>query len=215
MALGKFSVDRSVFSYGKVRTAIATLFRNRRFQLSGYPASGLYLNVGCGPLPIKGFCNIDYNCAPRVHSFDIVKGIPLPAGSVKGIFTEHCLEHIPYNAGLAVLRDFHRMLEPGGVARIVVPDGELYCRYYVRALSGETVEWPYREDNKLPMYYVNRIMHDHGHQFIYDFDSLREAMLAAGFREVHRQSFGQGSDPKLLVELEHRAVESLYVEGIV
>jgi predicted SAM-dependent methyltransferase len=215
MGLGKISIHRSVWSYSKVQRVVATFIRNRRFQLSRYPTSNVYLNVGCGPYPIKGFCNIDYGWFPGVHCFDIVKGIPLPADSVKGIFTEHCLEHIPYNACLAVLRDFRRMLQPGGVARIVVPDGELYCRNYVRAVSGQPVDWPYREDNKLPMYYVNRIMHDHGHQFIYDFDTMREAMLIAGFREVYKRAYRQGLDPKLQVEMEYRAVESLYVEGTV
>jgi predicted SAM-dependent methyltransferase len=209
----KLSADRSLWSYSKVQNVVAAFLRNRPFQLSGYPPRDLYLNVGCGPFPIKDFCNIDYGWRPGVHSFDIVKGIPLPSGSVKGIFTEHCLEHVSHSQCLAVLRDFRRLLEPGGVARIVVPDGELYCRWYVRALSGETVEWPYAENGKLPMYYVNRIMRHHGHQFIYDFDTMKESLLAAGFREVYKQAYGRGCDPKLLVELEYRAVESLYIEG--
>jgi hypothetical protein len=57
-------------------------------------------------------------------------------------------------------------------------------------------------------------MHDHGHRFIYDFDSRKEALLSVGFREVQRASFHKGLDPVLLIDQEHRAVESLYVEGI-
>jgi len=48
-----------------------------------------YLNVGCGPFPAEGFCNVDYAWRPGVLVFDITKGLPFPSASLKGIFTEH------------------------------------------------------------------------------------------------------------------------------
>jgi len=207
-------MDRSFWSYAKVRRAVSALIRNRKFQITDGVLGSEYLNVGCGLCPADGFCNVDYAWMPGLLCFDITGGIPLPSSSMRGIFTEHCLEHISYADCLRVLRDFRRILKPGGVARVVVPDGELYCSLYARAQAGEPVRWPYPENGKLPIYYVNRIMHDHGHRFIYDFDSMKEALLSAGFREVHRASFRQGSDPRLLIDQEHRSVESLYVEAI-
>jgi predicted SAM-dependent methyltransferase len=210
----RISVDRSVWSYGKLQSVIGTLIRNRKFQVTGAALKSEYLNVGCGLNPAEGFCNIDFLWRPSVLCFDITRGIPLPDCSLRGIFTEHCLEHISYEDCLKVLRDFRRMLKPGGVARVVVPDGELYCDLYTRARAGEPVQWPYHENGRLPIYYVNRIMSGHGHKFIYDFDSMKDALLSAGFREVHRASFRNGSDPTLLIDQEHRAMESLYAEGI-
>jgi hypothetical protein len=59
-------------------------------------------------------------------------------------------------------------------------------------------------------------MTDYGHYigFIYDFETLRQMMLAAGFREVNRETYKRGRDPKLLADQEHRAIESFYAEGI-
>src|SRR6266852_337088 len=212
----KLSLRRSIWSYAKVQGLTSLLIRNRRFQLGKRHVAWEYVNVGCGPYPVEGFCNIDYGWRPGVFCFDIRKGIPLPTGSVKGIFTEHCLEYLTTEQCLSVLRDFRRMLQPGGVARVVLPDGGLYCRLYVRAASGDKVEWPYVEPNKPPIYYVNRIMSGYGHYvgFVYDFESFKEAMLTAGFREVHRQAYLRGHDPRLLVDLEGRAIESFYAEGV-
>lgn len=210
----KISMDRSFWSYSKVQSAVGALIRNRKFQITDAVLSPEYVNIGCGAYPAEGFCNIDYAWGPGLLCFDITRGIPLPSSRLRGIFTEHCLEHISYADCINVLRDFHRILKPGGVARVVVPDGELYCSLYVRAQAGQSVSWPYAENGRLPIYYVNRIMRDHGHRFIYDFDSMKEALLSVGFREVHRASFREGSDPMLLIDQEQRSVESLYVEGI-
>ncbi|MBV9742477.1 MAG: methyltransferase domain-containing protein [Acidobacteriia bacterium] len=214
MILTKFSFRRSIWSYAKVRRAVGVFLRNRPSQLARLRSD--YVNIGCGPYPLKGFCNIDYWWQPGVGAFDISKGIPLPDASVQGIFSEHCLEYLKPEALERVLRDFRRMLRPGGVARITLPDPELYCRLYLQALSGEPVTWPYPEAGKPPIHYVNRVISGWAHYtgFVYDFQSLRDMMLQAGFREVTREAYRQGRDPKLLVEHEWRAVESLYAEGV-
>ena len=51
-------------------------------------------------------------------------------------------------------------------------------------------------------------------RFVYDFETFKDAMLSAGFREVHRESYLNGRDPKVLVEHEPRSKESFYAEGI-
>ena len=162
----RISADRSFWSYSKVQGVMSRLMRNRRFQVTEKARSFDYLNVGCGPFPTEGFCNIDYGWRPGVMAFDITRGIPLPDSSLRGIYTEHCLEHISHEECVGVLREFRRLLKPGGVARVVVPDAEIYCRLYVGALDGSSVTWPYAEPDKLPIHYVNRIMRVHGHRFI-------------------------------------------------
>ena len=48
---------------------------------------------------------------------------PLPSEdeSVDLIFTNHFLEHLPGNRAIFMLKEFERVLKPGGVANIVVP----------------------------------------------------------------------------------------------
>ena len=212
----RISFDRSIWSYSKVQRLVGAVIRNNKCQFWRARGGYEYVNIGCGPFPLEGFCNIDREWRPGVYCFDITKGIPIPDATVRGIFTEHCLEYLKPPHLLTVLTDFHRMLRPGGVARIVLPDGGLYCRLYVQEMRGEPVTWPYPEPGKPPIYYVNKIMTDYAHYlgFIYDFETLKEIMLSAGFREVKHETYRQGRDPKLLADQEHRAIEFFYAEGI-
>jgi hypothetical protein len=66
---------------------------------------------------------------------------------------------------------------------------------------------------------VNRLFYDQrglrfGHNFIYDFETLRLLLDAAGFVEIEQHGFGSGRDPVLVVDDELRRVESLYVEAV-
>ena len=47
---------------------------------------------------------------------------PLDDGSVASILTEHALEHIKWEHWPHILREFHRILRVGGVARVALPD---------------------------------------------------------------------------------------------
>ncbi len=57
--------------------------------------------------------------------------LPLTSGSACGIFTEHFLEHLDYyEEAPGFLRECRRVLAPGGVLRIIVPDGGKYLEAY-------------------------------------------------------------------------------------
>ena len=53
---------------------------------------------------------------------DLTTPLGLPAATVDEILCEHVLEHLPADAWPALLADFHRVLRPGGVLRLAVPD---------------------------------------------------------------------------------------------
>ena len=63
----------------------------------------------------KDFINLDYLWVPSMDvCWDIVaKKYPFPDASMEGIYTEHCLEHIPYDKCIENLKEFHRLLKPG------------------------------------------------------------------------------------------------------
>ena len=64
----------------------------------------------------------------------------------------------------------------------------------------------------MPIAPLNRIFRDHGHLYAYDAEAMISALTSAGFAQTEKTSFMKGRDPKLLVDSEERAVESLYVE---
>ena len=146
--------------------------------------------------------------------WDIVKrAYPFPENRFRGIYTEHCLEHIGLDDLKKNLAEFYRLLKPGGRVRIVVPDGELYLDLYQKQKQGENVKMPYQEFYVSPMARINGLFRNHGHQFIHDFETFRILLAEVGFKDIAKCSFMQGVEPILLKDSEYRRNESLYVEA--
>jgi predicted SAM-dependent methyltransferase len=212
--LTQFRLNRPFTDYHKVQIAIGSVIRNHQlFQRKAEP--GAYVDIGCGPNLHAGYYHIDYAWRPGLDlCWDIIKGLPLATGSVGGIFTEHCVEHIPFSAFVQLAAEFYRVLMAGRRVRIVVPDGALYFRRY---LQGGPM--PYETEDKLacriytPIMSVNRILYDHGHRFIYDFQTMRAVLAAAGFEDIEHRRIGEGKDRRLLIDSVAREQESLYVEA--
>lgn len=215
------SIDfqRPLSSYSKIRDLIGFLIRNRAiFARRKQP--GRYVDLGCGPNTRADFCNLDYRWHPGVDvCWDVSRGLPFEDGSVGGLFSEHMLEHIAFPDAMALLKECRRVLLPGRIVRLIVPDGQLYLSEYAKHLAGSTASMPYAEGDKgrysivTPMVSINRAFRLHGHQFIWDYETLRLALLSCGFTNVERCAFGQGRDPKLLRDSPSRRIESLYVEA--
>lgn len=193
---------------------IGTLIRNNRFLAGQGNESSNYLNVGCGPFPIAGFVNLDYAWSTDIDvCWDITKPFSFDNTRFEGIFSEHCLEHVSLEEGLHVLREFYRILKPGGLVRIIVPDGGLYFRLYNQRMNGERVILPYEEGFESPMRLINMLFYAHGHRFIYDYETLEQQLMKAGFKNIFQRSFREGKLPALLIDREDRKVESLYIEA--
>ena len=100
------------------------------------------LNVGCGQSFHQDWINVDlepYDDSVQKH--DITQGLPFESGTFDGVYHSHVLEHLDLNAGERLLDECYRILKPGGVLRIVVPNlaqiAELYLDYHTKALAGE------------------------------------------------------------------------------
>jgi predicted SAM-dependent methyltransferase len=214
----KFSFRRKITSYSKVRIVISNIIRCSTLFINKEKISkSTLLNVGCGPNIFDNFISLDWGWIPKIDiCWDITrKPYPLKDNSLDGIFTEHCLEHISFADCEKNLREFYRILKPGGTIRIVVPDGELYADIYHRRKNGEEIYMPYeREEGYItPMARMNGIFRNHGHQFIYDFETFSYQLKKTGFKDIKKETFAHGRDPRLLIDVVWRSDESLYVEA--
>ncbi len=95
-----------------------------------------YVNLGCGQRFQSGWTNIDYtSSAAGVMGHDLSKGIPLPDESSQLVYLSHLLEHFPRKDAGVFLKECHRVLEAGGIIRVVVPDLEAIAQTYLEALN--------------------------------------------------------------------------------
>jgi predicted SAM-dependent methyltransferase len=94
------------------------------------------LNVGCGSRFHRAWVNVDAAPGGReVRAHDVRRGLPFPDRTFDAVYHSHVLEHLDREHGLALLRECRRVLVPGGVIRVVVPDLEGIARSYLEALQ--------------------------------------------------------------------------------
>ena len=202
----------------RVKNWLSPAYHRRVRRLRG--EKGLSLNVGSGGRGLPGWLNTDAVSHPADQTFacDIRLGIPLADGSVARIFAEHVFEHLNFRKEVpAVLREFHRVLQPGGMARIIVPDGRRFAEAYLvndRAHWGALGLDPLPADMPTPMAMLNHVFHQGGeHHFAYDYETLEWVLNEAGFADVRRSAYGKSADPLLAIDRQEHARYSLYVEA--
>lgn len=94
------------------------------------------LNIGCGPTIDDDFENVDFfSFDSRVRIADIRKKIPFDDEIFDLIYNSHFLEHMDKEGGKKFLSECLRVLKPGGVLRVVVPDLEVAATKYLQALK--------------------------------------------------------------------------------
>jgi SAM-dependent methyltransferase len=203
-----------------LRVAVSRVVRNRDvFVRPGKLHDREYLDIGCGPNLRDGVISLDFQWRPGLDiCWDVTNGIPIPSGTLRGIFSEHCIEHVPLAGAVAMLEECHRVLRPGGTLRVVTPDGELYLEEYVRIAAGGEGSMPRagREGTagiRTPIMSVNRVFNQFGHRFIWDFATFSAYLDQIGFVDIRRCGFGETRDPRVAGDTEWRREGSLYVEA--
>lgn len=121
------------------------------------------INVGCGLNAPEGWLNVDRSpnlvldrvrpvkvllrrlgvlseahmaAWPRnIVRLDVRKGLPYPDGSFEGVYSSHMLEHLYFDQAQAVLREFRRVLRPGGIVRLALPDATRLARDLLEAVD--------------------------------------------------------------------------------
>ena len=191
-----FYVRRLLTVYTKIQSLISFIIRNNPLQLLylNYEKK-CYLNCGCGCNVYHNFINLDYNWSPGVDlCWDLRRKIPLPDHSLRGIYAEHLIEHLPLQVCKKVIKEFKRLMKIGAVLRIVVPDMELYLELYNKHKAGMKPEFPYstRDDDCTPMMRLNEVFYGFGHQYNYDAETLARSSKRRDLLKLKRFRSGKG-----------------------
>lgn len=159
------------------------------------------LNVGCGSnRPGPPWTNID-----QLHStlavgtpertaldkesnyvdFDISFGLPFPEDSFDGLLISHVLEHFDCHGAVKVLESCHRVLKPGGLLVVSVPDAHYFLSVFYEdtperavELFGEPIHDAWQKS-----FFSYALFHA-AHKAILTESSLWCLLLAAGFRTI-------------------------------
>jgi predicted SAM-dependent methyltransferase len=155
-----------------------------------------------------------------IHA-DVTKGLKYPDHSASYVYTSHMIEHVSRWRALELLRECFRVLSPGGVVRVLTPDLERWVEDYAQGDTSNAATradafmaklWVYSEQpGTLVQRFVRRNMSGAIHQWLYDFESLSALLGEAGFADVTRWTYRDGTVPDL-DQLEHHR-EGLHVEA--
>jgi predicted SAM-dependent methyltransferase len=136
------------------------------------------LNLGSRNRAIPGYLNMDID---QHEGVDIVGDISdlscFEDGSVENIYASHVLEHFPHTKTLAVLKEWNRVLAPGGVLYVAVPDFQRTVQLYIHCGMNDWLR--------------NYLWGDQGyktafHYTGFDAMSMTSILKEAGFSEVSR-----------------------------
>src|SRR3954468_18309120 len=140
--------------------------------------SALRLHLGCGPLALPGWVNIDNQRYPGVDKvLDLRKGLPYK--DVSFVFAEHFIEHLPYDDALRLMREARRVLRDDGVLRLSTPNLDwVWVTHYRADMDAQ--------EQVRACFAINRAFRGWGHQFLYNERTLTLTLQEAGFANVKR-----------------------------
>ncbi|NMC73726.1 MAG: methyltransferase domain-containing protein [Geobacteraceae bacterium] len=127
---------------------------------------------------------------------------------------EHVLEHVPFSTGVFFLREARRVLMPGGVIRIAMPDlDDLIDGYQNDWRRFDWVNWPAHHFIQTRAEMINIAFRWWGHQHLYNREELERALHDAGFRQYSFRQPGESDFPDLC-GLETRPESTLIVDAV-
>lgn len=94
------------------------------------------LNLGCGQRFHPAWTNVDLAPAhTSIGRCDVTQPLPFEDGAFDAVYHSHLLEHLPHAQALPFLQECRRILKPGGVLRLAIPNLEAIARLYLYALD--------------------------------------------------------------------------------
>ncbi len=143
------------------------------------------INLGAGEAEIDGYDNsFDKKHGKDAHPLD------LPDDSVDELRASHLFEHFGHHYAQQVLLDWKRVVKPGGLIKIAVPDFEKIAQMYLDGEPGPYQGWIC--GGQVDQYDV--------HLAQYSWNTLRELMQSCGLVGIHKWE-GEGDCSTLPISL--------------
>ena len=174
------------------------------------------LQWGCGDRPAPGWINADRSFIEGVDlQGDIRDGLALPDHSVDYAVAIHALQGLQWHDIPIALAELKRVIKPGGVLRLGLPDMDLAIAAYQRG-DADHFCVPDHDAKAIGAKLVTYLIWYGSTCTPFNFDFASEVLERAGFRDVQRCAFGKtASRHAEIVALDNRERESLFIEATV
>lgn len=142
------------------------------------------LHLGCGKRNFPGFINVDLADYPHIqHRRSVDDLSPFEDASADLIYASHVLEYFSLPQVSKVLAEWRRVLKPGGVLKLAVPDFENLTKAYRQSGDVLSIQGPLYGFFEIISTGENKILN---HKVAYDFRLLKKILEENGFGEVKR-----------------------------
>jgi Uncharacterized protein conserved in bacteria len=213
--------------------------------------TSLRLNLGCGNTAPAGWenCDCSWNAQlarwptlrrfaalligrraaewpPNVKYVALGRRFPWKDGSACCVYASHVLEHLTKDTTSNFFTEAYRVLAPGGILRIVVPDLHHHAKAYVASVGhGQSgaghflyvLNMRHAEARGLLLSAYHLLMGEpHLHKTMYDEVTLRHLMMAHGFTSINVAAYGTSAYLHDVTQVEYRGEGyegSLYMEA--
>ena len=141
---------------------------------------------------------------------DARKKLKFKENSVDFIYSSHMIEHFYPKEAFNFLKECYRILRPGGILRLAVPDLEKSSKKYLEDIKKNKNSKPAKEFNEI--IYASSKKTRFGHHWMFDFLLIKDFLHNVGFKDIRKCGYQTGNCPDL-DKIENRK-ESLFVEAI-
>ena len=173
------------------------------------------LNWGCGGAGEPGWINSDIKDGPGIDlPANVLEGLPLEDDGIDYIVSIHALPEIPLEAQVPTLTELRRVLKPGGVLRLALPDLLKGVEAYRRGDSDYFLV-PDEDARSLGAKLITQLVWYGYSKTLFVPEFVEELLVDAGFATVRHVGFRETStEHEGIVELDNREAESLFVEAV-
>jgi SAM-dependent methyltransferase len=140
----------------------------------------------------------------RIAYLDLTRAFPFADASIDAVLASHVLEHLTTREAEDCVAEIHRVLRPGGVVRVAVPDLDTVVAGYDPADPDAFLDGLLQGRE--------RSTSRHRHWWNYNENSMRALLRRTGFADVARREFGQGRCPD--VQRVDTRPASLFMEAV-
>lgn len=140
------------------------------------------LHLGCGTKRLPGYINVDILPGPAVDHICDIRELDFADESADLVYSCAAIEHVGRREWVDLLREWRRVLKPGGLLRVSTMDFDACASEYLKnrnlpqllglLIGGQKDKYDW-------------------HGMIFDYDVLEQGLIEAGFGNVRRYDWRQ------------------------